>query len=694
MTLPKKSSSSGIAYGILTDTIYIRYVNDRIYHSIRFREWYIENSNMIPCRLPETLPEFIFLLPADAQGPSCLITKPRSNRLCFHGRDFPDTMQHTSTDTCYRIKIAGEAGDGTITAGELLMTVAARQGFDASVTKSFPSNIRGGYTQTLVTIASQPICSPIDECDILLSISCDAFLLDTRHLGKKTIILAETSILSDSNCKKRCKQLTDLGHTVMSVPLIQFARETAGNSTLRSTVALGVIGEILNFHQKHFKKALSERFESKGSEMVALNHIALESGYFWAGKHLNGAHIFHLTPPPADKRKRLILEGNQAIALGAISAGCRFFASYPITPATAIGDTLSRKLHHIGGFSYQAEDEIAALGAVIGASFNGCKAMTATSGPGLSLMQEFIGYASMVELPVVIVDVQRVGPSTGMPTKHSQDDLLAAVFGGHGEGQRIVIAPVNVEDCYHATVLAFNCSERYQCPTLLLSDSTQGLTKTVVYQDVLKNPRIVNRTIQHAKSGKRATKPPPFLRYRLGEHCINPMTIPGTAAATYRATGVEHDEDSNPINTPMMRSRQMERRARKLAAIESQIEKPVIWDEESGEAPCAIGVCAWGCTALATRHAVTTLRKEGIHICALYPRLLYPVCTEALHKWMRCCDRHIIIEANHTGQYCSLVKMSTPLRPHSLTFAHGEPITPSEIAEGIRKVLATDGDIS
>jgi len=596
-------------------------------------------------------------------------------------------MPRKHSDTAYRIKLAGEAGDGIISAGELLMTAAAHQGYDATVVKSFPSNIRGGYTQTLITISAAPIVSPIDECDIVFSMSRDAFLIDTRKCIKRTVILADTAALKTSECLQRKEQLEADGHTVVSVPAIQFARETAGNSNLRSAVALGILGELLQFDPEHIKKAITERFSVKGKEIVGLNHIALESGNLWAGKHLNGTHTFTLTPPAKKRGKRLILEGNQAIALGALAAGCRFFASYPITPATAIGDMLARKLHLMNGFSYQAEDEIAALGAAIGASFNGTKAMTATSGPGLSLMQEFIGYASMVELPVVIVDVQRVGPSTGMPTKHSQDDLHAAVFGGHGEGQRIVVAPVNMEDCYHATILAFNCSERYQCPALLLSDSTQGLTKTIINKRNLHRPHIINRSIHPGHNHMKA-----FPRYQIGEHPVNPIAIPGTDTQTYRTTGVEHNEVSNPINTPDMRIKQMERRFRKINNIENEIDTPVVWDDEPAEEMCAIGVCAWGFTALAARQAVAVLRSEGVRISALYPRLLFPVCTQALSHWKNRAMTHIVIEANFTGQYCSLIKMTTLLQPHSLTFARGEPITPSEIVTGIRRLLVSSGD--
>ncbi len=585
----------------------------------------------------------------------------------------------------YRIKISGEAGDGIMTAGDILMKAAARQGFDTTVAKSFPSNIRGGYTQSFVTIADDPIVSPLGDCDILFVLSPDAFLLDTVHLKPQTLIIVETAALSTPPCRERFDRISACGHTVVSVPLLQFARETAGSGTTRSTVALGILGELLRINKELLDAAVTERFKGKGVETVELNHLALESGFFWARQHCDAAHRFSLPQDcTAVRKNRLVLEGNEAVALGAISAGCTFYASYPITPATAIGETLALLMPLHGGFAYQAEDEIAALGSAIGASFSGGKAMTATSGPGLSLMQEFLGYASMVELPVVVVDVQRVGPSTGMPTKHSQDDLLAAIFGGHGEGQRIVIAPASVEDCFHSTVEAFNCAEHYQCPVIVLSDSTLGMMKAVLPEAALKCRAVVTRKVFAGKDKKQSS----WRRCGLTESGINPVTIPGRSPFTYRATGIEHDEDFAPVTTPRERSDQIARRFRKLRHLETEMKDPVVWDiaTEAG-APVDFGVCAWGFTAAATREAVVSLRKQGHRIAAIYPRLLFPVCVDALDRWAHLCPLQIVVEANYTGQFRSLITMFTNARPLPLTVARGEPFTPHEIEAGILHII-------
>lgn len=597
-------------------------------------------------------------------------------------------MQPIAPPLIYRLKIAGEAGDGIMSASDILMRSVARLGYDASSIRSFPSNIRGGYAHTVTSISDKCIISPTGECKLLFFLSTAALLADIDYIAHAAVTLIESEAFRKLPPEILEQLQPRIGKTLFAVPVLQYAKEVTCSDKIRSTVALGVIGELLGISPNLLQTALAERFSEKGNEIVELNYIALQSGYLWAKQHLHDvAHTWRLPEQsPSTSPGRIILDGNQAIALGALASGCTFFASYPITPATPIGELLAKLLPQQGGFAYQAEDEIAALGAVIGASFSGAKALTATSGPGLSLMQEFIGYSSMVELPVVIVDVQRVGPSTGMPTKHSQDDLLAAIFGGHGEGPRIVVAPTNVDDCFYTTVSAFSLAEQYQCPVIILSDSTLGLTKNVINQPVSEQLTIINRDVLH----KLPAGNQPFLRYKVSVLGSNPIPVPGISPVSYRATGIEHDEDSQPLHTTAVRATQIKRRFKKLHPIENTMRNAVTWDVLGTEAgaPVDICLCSWGLTASITREAVAQLRQQGIAVAALYPRLLYPLCTTALTAWGKLGEKHLVIEANFTGQFCSLVKMATPLRPKSLTLAHGEPFSPREIIAGVMKTLS------
>lgn len=601
-------------------------------------------------------------------------------------------MKPIAPPLIYRLKIAGEAGDGIMSAGDTLMRAVARLGYNASIIRSFPSNIRGGYAHTVTSISDTCIISPTGESNLLFFLSTDSLLTDIDYIAHAAITLVESEAFSKLPPDILKQMLPRLGKTLFVVPVLQYAREVTGSCTIRSTVALGVIGELLGISPDLLQTALAERFSEKGNEIVELNYIALQSGYLWAEQHLHGAaptlQLQELSK--TNSPGRIILDGNQAIALGALACGCTFFASYPITPATPIGELLAELLPLRGGFAYQAEDEIAALGAVIGASFSGAKALTATSGPGLSLMQEFIGYSSMVELPVVIVDVQRVGPSTGMPTKHSQDDLLAAIFGGHGEGPRIVVAPSTVEDCFYTTISAFSLAEQYQCPVIILSDSTLGLTKSVISQPATEQLTIINRDVLHTLPAGNE----PFLRYKVSATGSNPIPVPGISPVSYRATGIEHDEDSQPVHAKAVRAAQVERRFKKLHPIENAMSNAVTWDVVDTDARALVDIClcSWGLTASITREAVAQLRQQGVSVAALYLRLLYPLCTTALTAWGKLGKRHLVIEANFTGQFCSLVKMAIPLRPESLTLAHGEPFSPREIIAGVLKLLSDRAD--
>jgi len=585
-----------------------------------------------------------------------------------------------------RIKIAGEAGDGIITAGDVVMKTAARLGYYCTSVKTFPSNIRGGYAQSLVTIAATPILSPIGDCTILFSLGAEAFLADTADLSGAECVLVESASCTTSEVQKRREEVVAAGSSVCAVPVVQLARETAGNSVIRSTVAIGVIARLLGMERGVVAHVLHDHFTSKGSEMVDLNLIAFNSGYLWAQQHLS--QPVRKLPLPVltnNNSTRVMLDGNQAVALGALRAGCAFYASYPITPATSIGEQLSRLFRKAGGFAYQAEDEIAALGSVVGASFSGVKAMTATSGPGLSLMQEFIGYASMVELPVVIVDVQRAGPSTGMPTKHSQDDVWAAVYGGHGEGPRVVVAPQSVTDCYFCTIDAFNAAEKYQCPVLLLSDSTLSSSREVIEKEKLGAVTLIDRI---SPSASDCSGVEPFRRYApVGETGTGCLPKPGVEGFTYCATGIEHNDDSTPAAFPDIRTRQMERRFAKMASIERQFVRSVVWDRDDAIDGVDVCVCSWGFTVAATAEAVALLRAKGITVAALYPRLLYPLCTDALKKWTQLSTTRIIVEANYSGQYTSLVRAEFPVAIHTLTMYRGEPFSPREIVEGVLRIV-------
>ncbi|MDO5576836.1 MAG: 2-oxoacid:acceptor oxidoreductase subunit alpha [Fibrobacter sp.] len=571
-----------------------------------------------------------------------------------------------------KIKISGEAGDGIASVGEILMKSAASLGYNATAYKSFPPNIRGGYSQSLVTISETPITSALSSFDMLFALNEAAFKIDSQKVGSGKLVAVESTVVNNQENCVAIEQLKKNKNSVFSVPVSGLANEISDNSQIRSAIVLGVIAFLLDMPESLILKTILRQFKHKGSKIHELNCKAVQTGRRWAAENFNEILSFKI-PPLNNPADRVILDGNQAVGIGAIVSGCTFFASYPITPATTIGEFMAESLLHADGFAYQAEDEIAALGAVVGASFAGCKAMTATSGPGLSLMQEFIGYGSMVELPIVIVDVQRGGPSTGMPTKHAQDDLMAAVFGSHGESPRIVLAPINIQDCLEVTISAFNLAERYQCPVILLSDSSLGMINGTMEIPQITKEQITNRYVLSELSQKS------FSRFEYTENGLNPIPVPGFSPCTYHVSGVEHDTKGTPSVDCETRVKQMEKRFRKIEFVETENESLVEWDLESQVYNADFSIISWGLTASASKEAVRNLREKGYKVAAIYPRLLYPVCRTAIEKLAQFSSLVIVPESNYTQQYAHLVRMYTSVCPVSFALSNGEPFTPDEI---------------
>ncbi|MGB9873704.1 MAG: 2-oxoacid:acceptor oxidoreductase family protein, partial [Hydrogenobacter sp.] len=360
------------------------------------------------------------------------------------------------------IKIGGEGGEGVISAGDFLTESAARAGYYVVNFKSFPAEIKGGYAQSTIRVSDKKLYTTGDGFDILCCFNGEAYEFNKRHLKPGTVLVYDSSDFQPEEHE---------GVIMYPVPLSYLAKDVMKAYITKNVIALGALCGLFDIPVQSIKDSILAKFSRKGQQIIDLNYKALETGIRYVRENLKKTDGY-LFPPAKEPKDVVIMEGNQAIAKGAIVAGCKFYAAYPITPATTVGNYIVEDLIKVGGWLYQAEDEIASLGMALGASFAGVKAMTATSGPGLCLMTEFLSYAGMTELPIVIVDVQRVGPATGMPTKHEQGDLYHAVYSGHGEIPRAVLAPTDVEESFYLTVEAFNLAEKYQIPVIVLTDAS------------------------------------------------------------------------------------------------------------------------------------------------------------------------------------------------------------------------------
>jgi 2-oxoglutarate ferredoxin oxidoreductase subunit alpha len=381
--------------------------------------------------------------------------------------------------------------------------------------------------------------------------------------------------------------------------------------------------------------------------MLEQNLTALQTGYRWIEENIGVESPFHLRGKPRDQDERLVISGNQALSIGAIAAGCRFYAGYPITPASDIMEFLAAEFPKIGGTMIQAEDEIAAIGMAVGASYAGARAMTATSGPGLALMVEMLGHASMTETPLVIVDVQRAGPSTGLPTKVSQGDLRLAVFGGNDDAPRFVVAPVSVEDCFYQIINAFNLAEKYQMPVLFLSDQDMSVRVQTIPPFDLSRVKQEPRLLWDGNG--------PYERYVDTPTGVSPMSLPGMPGGQYTAEGLEHYPSGAPGYEPELHMANMEKRYRKLDAALPDIEAWGMY-EEFGDSDAALGIIGWGSTIGPVREAVARAKENGIPVAVFYPKALFPLPDARLKAFLAHRQAVIVPEMNYTGQFAGMLR--------------------------------------
>ncbi len=565
------------------------------------------------------------------------------------------------------VRIGGESGEGVISAGEILTLACARAAFHVHTYRAYPSEVRGGHSMFQMRAANFPIHSAGDKVDVLVALNQEAY---DRHFSS----LRQGGILVYDPEETMPHARTDL--LLYAAPFKDLAQNKIKAIQTKNIVMMGVLAELFSMPKDKLEEIIREKFEKKGAQIVEKNREALTLGAQYAREHIQKGDPYQLGK--GEGKSKLVLSGNMAITLGALFAGCRFFAGYPITPATDILENMTLEMPKVGGVAIQAEDEISALSMVIGASFTGKKAMTATSGPGLSLMTELLGLSSMAEIPIVIVDIQRGGPATGLPTRTEQSDLFISVFGGHGDAPRIVLAPTTVEDCFHQTVRAFNLAERTQLPVIVLSDQSLAQRfETISVPDFSAVP-IEDRaivTLEEVQAG--------YQRYRITDSGLMPMGIPGRPGA-YIARGIEHDGEGEPNYEPALHQAMTEKRFRKLdLALKDPESAYVRWGDPGSE----VGLISWGSTEGAVGEAVERLEQEdGIKLDVLYLKMLNPLPQKEVGDFLRNKKKVIVPEVNFSGQLTHLLRSYFLFEPIPLTLAGGRPFAAVEILEKVREV--------
>jgi 2-oxoglutarate/2-oxoacid ferredoxin oxidoreductase subunit alpha len=572
------------------------------------------------------------------------------------------------------IGMAGSGGDGIVSAGESLIGAAAADGYFAILTKSFGSQIRGGESSCRLRVSARPVLNPGGTLDVAVVLNWEDFL----RFGAELPVNANTAIIYETKTGVEPGQIPLGGiipHVVVAVPMEAMAMKAAGTLQAKNNVVLGLLAGWFGLARESILKGIRKKFTRKGEAVLQGNERAFAAGLEYAEQHPLG-NARQLSPPAPASGRKLLTDGNEMCGAAALFAGCKFFGGYPITPASEIMQYLSREIWKFGGSLLQAEDEIAGIGAAVGASFAGLKAMTATSGPGLSLKTEVLGLASVAELPLVCVDVQRGGPSTGMPTKPEQADLFAAVFSAHGDTVRPVLAPISVADMFGVTVEAFNIAEQYQTPVLVLSDQEIAQRKEIVDPVDTSQFKLVDRLEPTAQELEN------YVRFRFTESGISPLSHPGMKGGNYLAAGIEHNELGAPTANGGIHARMNDKRLKKMDPLKQRRDLFVF----EGDADATIGLISWGSVAGVALEALQLARAEGIKVRLLVPKLLYPVAEDVYGEFFAPLQRCLVVEQSHQGQLYRIIRMwmSVPSQYEVLAKSGANPIAPEEVVGRLR----------
>jgi 2-oxoglutarate/2-oxoacid ferredoxin oxidoreductase subunit alpha len=565
-------------------------------------------------------------------------------------------------------KVGGQQGEGIESTGEIFSKALNQLGYHLYGYRHFSSRIKGGHTNNKIRVSTTPTRAVADDLDILVAFDQETIDVNVHELTDEGIVIADSKF----------KPVLPEGAkgTLYPISFTEIADEL-GSSLMKNMVAVGASSAAIGLPVTAFEQVVRDIFARKGEKIVDMNLQAMHKGAEVFNDQANG-QLSHLTLAEGDGSRRMYMIGNYAIALGAIAAGWRFMADYPITPSSEIMEYLIKKLPEFGGTVIQTEDEIAAITMAIGANHAGVRALTASAGPGISLKTEGMGLAGMTETPVVIIDTQRGGPSTGLPTKQEQSDMNALIYSTHGEIPKIVLAPSTTEEAFYDTVEAFNLAEEYQCPVIIASDLALSLGKQTVEPLNLKNVEI--------RRGKLLAEAPEhegdlFNRFEVTEDGISPRVIPGTKNGLTHITGVEHGENGRPSEDPNNRIAQMDKRLRKLKDFKYANGLNIDAPHEEADI-LLIGV---GSTTGAIAEAKARLEDQGHRINHIHTRILLPFPAEELKPYIDAADQLIVVENNATGQLADLVKLHIGARDkiHSLLKYDGNPFLPYEIEERV-----------
>jgi 2-oxoglutarate/2-oxoacid ferredoxin oxidoreductase subunit alpha len=578
------------------------------------------------------------------------------------------------------VGIGGAAGDGVASAGNTLALSVARQGLAVYAYNSYQSVIRGGHSWLRLRVSPRKPLNQGDQVDAVIALNQDT--LD-RHLQE----LRPGGLALYNSTKLRPSYEPPAGVQLCPLPVAELTPASKELPVMQNTVAVGAVLRLMGLDFAGLESVLESTFARK-PQVVRTNVDAAQAGYEYAA-----AHLLPLTKllRKTDRRWAL-MTGNELLAMGAALAGCKFYCAYPMSPATHILEWFAAHGKELGICVRQVEDEISVINMTIGAGHMGARSMCATSGGGFALMTEAIGMAGIIETPVVIVNVQRAGPSTGVPTKTEQGDLNQAFGASQGDFPRIVIAPLSMSDCFSTPALAFDLADRYQCPVIILSDLLMGEGNETVDPALLDVEFPIDRgeliTAPDGSQAGAAAPAEPYLRYRDTVTGISPRAVPGVPDHLYVAATDEHDEDgvllSDVYTDPIRRKKMVDKRARKMARAVDHLPAPYL----EGPAEAEVTLVGWGSTWGVIAEAVERLNRAGISASHLQIKFLVPFHAAHITDVLGRCRRIVVVENNQSGQFARHLRAETGIAAHGhIRKYDGEPFEPAHIVAGVREIL-------
>ncbi|MBU5688760.1 MAG: 2-oxoacid:acceptor oxidoreductase subunit alpha [Candidatus Aenigmarchaeota archaeon] len=571
-------------------------------------------------------------------------------------------------------KIGGEAGYGIMTTGFILGKSFVRAGFFVFDTNEYPSLIRGGHNTYTVRISEDPVFSHSKKIDILVALTDIAIEKHKKEVRKDGFIIYDEGFVNVKELK---------GINLIPVPLTKIAIEKGGQNIMRNNVALGASFALIDVDPEILYDAIRDTFKGKKGEDIAQTNINVaKAGYEYVLEKFQ--NINKIKIKSNGKQKRMYINGNEAIAIGAIKAGCKFYAAYPMTPASSILHYLASKENDYNIIVKQTEDEIAAIHMAIGASFAGVRAMTGTSGGGFSLMTEALGLAAITETPLVVVLAQRPGPSTGLPTHTEQGDLRFAMHASNGEFPRVIVAPGDVNECFYETFNAFNIAEKYQLPVIIITDkflAESHATTDPFFIDGMKIDR------GQLLSEDKAKNIQDYKRYENTISGISLRALPSQENTIFKAATDEHDEYGRLSEEPADRIIQVDKRFRKMKVLETEIDGAKFYGDKDAE----VIIVSWGSTKGPILEAMKLLHKKDIKVGFLQILYIIPFPVNKTKSFLEDAKKKILIENNKTGQLGSVIKEKTGIdMDYKILKYDGRPFTPEEIVSQIEEVLIHD----